>query len=322
MIASKPHGASWDTSQIILRGATGEGIEDAQVLDAALTSLRFGFEHYLNSYENAERLRQSVIDIHVGIELLLKERLIRESPLFVLDKIDEKAAIEAHLARRQPRQNLRSDQRTVGFEGALGRLESLGLLPKTVDRRRLTRLNQLRNELIHAGSSDRLDEGLRLIAGEAVVFVAEFLKEQLGTQPDRVFGANLWTSVREVSAKVSDASERAHQKKLAQHRERVATLSPKDANERAQQSIDFGLDATLTTECPACGTEAYVGILIEGPSDFEDGSLIGGGAFVAILECLVCDLHLEDDELDRYQYLANDLLADAYSNAEPDDPRE
>jgi hypothetical protein len=110
------------------------------VLDAAITSLRFGFDHFLNSYEDPDRLRQSVIDIHVGIELLLKERLLRESPLFVLDKIDERAAIEAHLTRDQPRQIPRPDQRTVAFEGAFGRLESLGLLPKTVDRRLLTRL--------------------------------------------------------------------------------------------------------------------------------------------------------------------------------------
>jgi hypothetical protein len=283
-----------------------------RVLDAAVTSLRFGFEHFLNSYEDAERLRQAVIDIHVGIELLLKERLLRENPLFVLDKIDEKAAIEAHLAKNQPPQAPRPDQRTVGFEGALGRLEGLGLLPKTVDRRRLTRLNQLRNELIHAGSSERLDEGLRLIAGDAVKFVDEFLRKQLAAAPEQVFGASLWTSVRSLSGKVSDERERAFQKMLGQHRSRVETLSPKDLEERIGTSIDFGTDETLTTPCPACDADAYVGIHIEGPDSFDDGVALGGGAYVEEIQCPVCELHLTGDDLDRFQYLADELMAEQH----------
>jgi len=292
------------------------------VLDAAVISLRFGFDHFLNSYEDADRLRQAVIDIHVGIELLLKERLLRESPLFVLDKIDEKAAIEAHLAKGEPPRSPRPDQRTVGFEGALSRLESLGLLPKTVDRRRLTRLNQLRNELVHSGSSERLDEALRLIAGDAVTFVDEFQREQLGTEPDRAFGTNPWASVRKVSAKVSDDAERAFQKKLAQHRERVATLSPKDLEDRQGTEIDFGVDETLKTQCPACSADAYVGIIVEGPDEFEDGVASGGGAYVSDLQCPVCELHIEDAELDRFQYLADELLAERYWSADPDDDRD
>jgi hypothetical protein len=105
--------------------------------------------------------------------------------------------------------------------------------------------------------------------------------------------------MRQVSAKVSDDSERAHQKKLAQHRERVATLSPKDLEERMGVSLDFGTDQTLTTQCPACDADAYVGIEVEGPDDYEEGVLTGVGAFVSIVECPVCDLHMEDDELDR-----------------------
>jgi len=289
------------------------------VLDAAITSLRFGFDHFLNSYGDPQRLRQAVIDIHVGIELLLKARLVRESPLFVVEKIDEKAAIEAHLASNEPQRSHRPDQRTVGFEGALSRLESLGLLPKTVDRRRLTRLNQLRNELVHAGSSEQLDEGLRLIAGHAVAFVNEFLREQLGIDPNDAFGNSPWASVRKTAAKVSDDSERSHQKVLAQHRARVATLAPKDLEERKHTVISGGFDESLTTACPACGYEACVGIIVEGPDDFEDGVAMGGGAYVVDLECPVCDLHLEDDELDRYQHLANDLLAERYLDFVPDD---
>lgn len=283
---------------------------NAYVLDAAITSLRFGFDHFQNSYEDSQRLRQAVIDIHIGIELLLKERLLRENPLFVIDRIDEKAAIQAHLTKSQPPQSVGPGQRTVGFEGALSRLESLGLLPKTVDRRRLTRLNELRNELIHAGSSARLDEGLRLIAGEAVTFVDDFLKQQLGMASDQVFGTNLWTSVCTLSREISDDRERAFQKRLGQHRARVRTLSPEDLADRTRTSIDFGSDDTLTTQCPACDGEVYVAIHIEGP-ELEDGVLLGGGAYVEEIQCPVCDLHLEGEDLDRFQYLADELLAES-----------
>ena len=270
--------------------------------------------HFLNSYQSPERLRQAVIDIHVGIELLLKQRLLTENPLFVVDKIDEKAAIEAHLAKDQPPKTLRPDQRSVGFEGALSRLEGLGLLPKTVDRRRLTRLNQLRNELVHAGSSEQLEEGLRLIAGDAVTFVDRFLREQLSMVPSQVFGINLWTSVRALTTKVSDERERAFQKTLGQHRARVDTLSAKDLEERTGTSIDFGTDETLATPCPACGNDAYVGIHIEGPDEVEDGVLLGGGAYVEEMQCPVCELHLEGEDLDRFQHLADDLMAEAYAD--------
>ena len=282
------------------------------MLDAALTSLRFGFEHFLNSYEDPERLRQAVIDIHVGIELLLKERLARENPLFVIDKIDEKSAIEAHLTRNHPPQSVRAGQRTVGFEGALSRLERLGLLPRTADRTRLTRLNQLRNELVHAGSSAQLDEGLQLIAADAVKFVNDFLREQLGTASEKVFGTGPWTSVRALSMKVSDERERAFQKKLGQHRARVATLSPDDVTERMRTTIDLGTDETRTMQCPACDHEAYVGVHIEGPDDFDDGIPLGGGAYVEEIQCQVCELRLEGVDLDRFQHLADELLAAQY----------
>ncbi len=242
------------------------------MLDAAITSLGFGFEHFLNSHEDAQRLRQSIIDIHIGIELLLKERLIRQSPLFVHKDVAEKAAIEVHLAKNQPQRGPRPNQRTVGLEGALSRLEKLGLLPKMADRTRLTRLHDLRSELVHIGSSQQLDEGLRLIAAHAVAFVDEFLREQLGVQPVKAFGTSPWTSVRRVSAKISDDSERAHQKTLAQHRQRVATLAQRDLEERMETSTSFGLDDDAEMECPACGATAYVGIIPEGTEEDENES--------------------------------------------------
>lgn len=97
------------------------------MLEASITSLRFGFDHLLQSHQDPERLRQAVMDVHVGIELLLKQRLHIEDPLLMLEKVDEVALLDAHRARLgKPVGPGR--RRTVGFLGALYRLDQLGYI--------------------------------------------------------------------------------------------------------------------------------------------------------------------------------------------------
>lgn len=140
------------------------------LLNNGLDSLKKGFD-YLKKYEeryfledvNNDRmyyLKDAIIFIHHGIEILFKEALFRENELLIFTEID-KSLKNAYIERRQ--QNLDSlfeaNQKlnTVSFRESMDRVQKIcGFVLNDVLRRKLDNIEKYRNKITH--SEITLDE--------------------------------------------------------------------------------------------------------------------------------------------------------------------
>ncbi len=115
--------------------------------------------------DEARRLKQSVLSIAHGVELLLKERLRRVHPALVWENVDKFPLINA---------------RTVTVDGALNRLSRIGGLQFSVqDTSLITSLRDTRNAIEHYAWSTTKAEAERIV-GQALGFALHFAKEELG----------------------------------------------------------------------------------------------------------------------------------------------
>jgi hypothetical protein len=117
----------------------------------------------------------AIANIAQGIELLLKERLRREHPVFVFADIE------------------RNRSNTVSFSQALLRLERCDVLIPGGDLARIRRARDLRNSLVHY-VANVTEEQLRAAYVDLFEFAHVFHLEQLGEELHQNIGADLWAA--------------------------------------------------------------------------------------------------------------------------------
>lgn len=115
--------------------------------------------------DDARRLKQAVIAIAHGVELLLKERLRRVHPVLIWENVDKFPSLSA---------------RTVTVDSALNRLVRIGGLESLVDDSDLiAALRDTRNAIEHYAWTTTKAEA-DLIIGQALGFALHFAKDELG----------------------------------------------------------------------------------------------------------------------------------------------
>lgn len=111
------------------------------------------------------RMKQAILSIAQGVELLLKERLRRIHPAFIFEDIDKFPSLDA---------------RTVGADRALVRLKSIANYQVRDSDRQLVRdLRRTRNAIEHAEWHTTLAEA-KAIVGPALSFAIDFARTELG----------------------------------------------------------------------------------------------------------------------------------------------
>ncbi len=117
-----------------------------------------------DSRSNSTRLKQALLSITHGIELLLKERLKRIQPSLIWEDVDRFPSIDA---------------RTVGLDKALHRLKNIGGLSFSEDELGMLRaLKRTRNSIEHYEWKASSTEA-RVIAERALSFAIFFSEKHL-----------------------------------------------------------------------------------------------------------------------------------------------
>lgn len=115
--------------------------------------------------DDARRLKQAILAVAHGVELLLKERLRRVHPVLIWENVDKFPALSA---------------RTVTVDGALSRLVRIGgLSALEKDAELIKALRDTRNAIEHYTWSTTKSEADRIL-GQALGFALHFAKDELG----------------------------------------------------------------------------------------------------------------------------------------------
>lgn len=113
----------------------------------------------------ARRLKQAILAIAHGVELLLKERLRRVHPALIWENVDKFPSLSA---------------RTVTVDAALNRLVRIGGLESLArDSDLITSLRDTRNAIEHYTWTTTKAEA-ELIIGQALGFALHFARDELG----------------------------------------------------------------------------------------------------------------------------------------------
>jgi len=193
--------------------------------DNARTSLRHGIYHYLRYIErksNKNDLKFAIIHIFHAIELYLKARLVKESPLLIYSSPERKIDQDAH---------------TVQFEALLGRLRNTG-----VDLEKhcavLNNLRKVRNRIEHYQLKSTITEIKDYIA-KAARFLNDFLDTELGIQLKDVAGKENYKTLKTLLF--------SYEERLKKALEEIDGVLPRDAD----------LYRTIHT-CPECNNETVI----------------------------------------------------------------
>lgn len=135
-----------------------------KLLENGLDSLKKGFEK-LHAYEEMlhidrrgpERyfvLKDAVLAIHHGVEILFKEVLNRQNELLVFEGIDKQLKAAFVTKRQMGLESLfetNSKLRTVSFDEAIDRVQTIcGYVLRNEFKSKLDRLQECRNQIIHS----------------------------------------------------------------------------------------------------------------------------------------------------------------------------
>lgn len=177
------------------------------ILQNAIDSIQIGIEDYEagDTRRNVSALR----NISAGTLLLYKEKLCRLSP--------------SHDKELLIRQNIRPIQTTNGeilFEGKGNKTvdvqsikERFSSLKVSVDWVRFDEINSLRNDLEHYYTSKSPD-AIREIIAKSFLLIRDFAVNELGENPQYLFGDNCWCTFLNV-ADVYSAEEAACKESIA-----------------------------------------------------------------------------------------------------------
>ena len=196
----------------------------SELLENALDSLRMGVRHYLDSSLET-RDKWTILELFHAIELLLKERLRQEHPLFIYRSIDKPVS---------------PDTQTVGLQETLARFGNLQVELPHEYVKILSDLQRRRNTIEHHRFSP--DASHRQVLGEALKFIVYFLKDHLDEDIEDHLPADHFSQVKELILEYEELIRRAQASlESVCHR-----FSPKE-----QSLLETGT-------CPECGNNTVL----------------------------------------------------------------
>jgi len=196
----------------------------SEILENALDSLRMGVGHFLNKKLTTAD-KWAILELFHTIELLLKERLHRENPLFIYKNIDQPVG---------------DDSYTVGLREALARFTNLDIeIPKEYAAILLD-LQKRRNRIEHHRFVP--DESHHHVLGEALKFIKYFIEEHLDEELEQHLPAKHFEEVKTLILSYEELVQRAE----SDARSILDHFNPKE-----RSLIDVEI-------CPQCGNESLV----------------------------------------------------------------
>lgn len=230
----------------------------SEILENALDSLRMAVAHYRDEeLETADKW--AILEMFHAIELLLKERLHREHPLFIYKNIDQK---------------IEGDSLTVGLREILNRFENLGVDIPAQYKKILQDLQKRRNRIEHHRFVPA--ESHKHVLGEALKFISYFLEEHLEEDLESHLPAALFEEVKYLVLSYEDLVRRAEI-------DAEAVLQRFDPKE--QSMIDIAT-------CPECGNST----LVIGADEGYDKCYYCDEQ-VEVCACPECGTYVSPDEL-------------------------
>lgn len=158
---------------------------EIRILNNAIMSIQVGLQDL--RLGTPERVLSAVRNLHAGVLLLLKARLVELSP----EKSDDvllKQRIEPRLGAFGELLFVGSGRKTVEAEQIRERLQSLGV---DVDWARVKALTEERNNIEHYAAK-LSNDALRALASNVLVIVRDFTATELKQDPAQLFGAEAW----------------------------------------------------------------------------------------------------------------------------------
>jgi hypothetical protein len=229
----------------------------SEVLDNALDSVRMGLVHYLDE-KLKTRDKWAILELFHAIELLLKERLHQEHPLFIYRNLEKPVG---------------DDAQTVGLQEALARFANLGVEIPSEYLKILLDLQRRRNRIEHHRFLP--DPSHRQILGEALKFINYFLEEHLAEDLEDHLPPALF---REAKGLILDYDTLVRRAEAALESAR----SRFDAKERSM---------LVTGTCPECGNET----VLVGASD--DNICYFCDRPVSVSQCQECGQYVSPSDL-------------------------
>lgn len=162
------------------------------LFENAITSIVHGLDHYVEGLKDPINYKFAVLHVAQGIELLLKERLAREHPVLIYEKVE------------------RPGGRTVDFDGARERLLNICNVSLAKYQNGLQALKKARNEIEHHKVTLPKSQAAALI-GSNVPFLVEFLAAEFDTQLKDELSEETWQELLAIEQVYSLAKEKADQ---------------------------------------------------------------------------------------------------------------
>jgi len=229
------------------------------LLENAIDSIAHGLEHYVRGKENPTSYKFAILHLAQGVELILKERLRREHWVLIYEKVDKP-----------------DTSRTIGFDTAVQRLQSICnvVLLKYIDT--LKKLKETRNDIEHYKVSLSEKEAAVLI-GANIPFGVEFLEDELNTTlKEHIKDEEIWQELLDIKEVFFQAITKARE-------ELSSVLDHKEKDQIFPMVI----------ECPVCGLDFLV---IDSKGDKKSECLLCKHVS-ELRECIRCYTLFAVDEL-------------------------
>ena len=189
----------------------------------AIDSLEVGIGFYTSEkFKTAHK--HAIVNIFHSIELLLKERLAKESPILIYKDVHRK--------------KISKTSKTVGFEEILILYSNLEIDLSDDELKTLKHLQSQRNDIIHFEYEPSKQDGDML--GMSLKFIKEFMEEQLDTKLENEINNNLYQQIEDIVESFEERYEKALQ-------EANDIITPKTKDDLC--------DMREVIECPECGTD-------------------------------------------------------------------
>src|SRR5262245_12173051 len=162
------------------------------ILENAIDSISLSLEDHDN--DDSKRVLSSIRNLHAGILLLYKEKLLRLSPpnsneVFIKAKAVPKLNADGTVS------SVGDGRKTVDVQQIKDRFKELSI---TTDWKRFDRMSSIRNDIEHYFSRTNRDVISGVIA-DVFIIIRDFVRDELKEDPLKLLGATCWNQLLEIS---------------------------------------------------------------------------------------------------------------------------
>lgn len=128
-----------------------------------IDSITHGIDHFLQGEKDTKNYKYAILHIFHGVEMILKEKLLRINPILIYSNIDKE---------------IKEDHHTVGFERLYIRLKNTGIELGESDCKIIQRIQKIRNQIEHKETVIEIEDA-KFIIGRSIEFLIKFMRKEL-----------------------------------------------------------------------------------------------------------------------------------------------